>query len=235
VNDARFRNYRVGTHYAIGAVLLVIAAFLLKPWGLLLLWPAIAGALVSLAYLRVGVRVFRKTGGRLPFSTRVVFAPYLIIARLMHHHFNRRSEPYCQIAPGVWVGGRLKPTQAQELLSRGITAVLDLTAECSESPPLLQVRYLNLPLLDLTPPTVAEVHTAVEFIREHRETGGVYVHCALGVSRSVCIVAAYMLYAEQQRTVDQAYSIIRDARSVAVLKSPARRTLEAYRASLAQQ
>jgi protein-tyrosine phosphatase len=69
--------------------------------------------------------------------------------------------------------------------------VLDLTAEHAETRTFLEIEYLNVPVLDLTEPSREQLDIAVAFIAEHALRGGVYVHCALGISRSVAAVGAY--------------------------------------------
>ena len=51
---------RLGGSYAVGAIGLAAVAVWLAPWGLLALWPALALAVMAVAYLGPGPRVFRK-------------------------------------------------------------------------------------------------------------------------------------------------------------------------------
>jgi len=56
------------------------------------------------------------------------------------------------VTPGVWIGRKLNDREAANAVRQGVTAVLDLTAEFSEAKPFLALRYLNIPILDLTAP-----------------------------------------------------------------------------------
>jgi membrane-associated phospholipid phosphatase len=223
----RVRNLRVARNYLCGGLLLILLGCLTYPWGFILVWPGIAGVVVALAYFKVGTPIFRKRGGKLPHSSRLILGPYFLVAWIVRRRYRRACEPFCQIAPGIWVGGKLSPAQARELIGNGIGAVLDMTAECSETPDLLQLQYLNLPLLDLTPPTADEIHAGVEFIRAHRQAG-VYVHCAIGYSRSVCMVVAYLLASSTTGNFDQAFETVRARRPVALLDHRFRAAIEAY-------
>ena len=183
-------NVRVAGLYAAGSALLVILAIALGYWFWLLLWPAASLALIAIAYARGNSAVFRKADGRLPTSTRVVLGPYLwgAFARLLIY---RPRGEWVEAAPGVYCGGLLIGREALAMRSMGVTGVLDLTAEHAETRAFRNIEYLNVPVLDLTQPSQEQLEVAFAFIAEHARRGGVYVHCALGISRSVAAIAGY--------------------------------------------
>jgi protein-tyrosine phosphatase len=204
-------NLRVARLYAAGSAVLGILALALGSWFWLLLWPAASLALIAIAYVRGSSAVFRKSGGRLPISTRVVLGPYLCgaFARLLF--YRRRREPWVEAAPGVYCGRLLTKREALAVRAMGVTGVLDMTAEHAETRAFLEIEYLNpaarsrqeiaylnVPVLDLTQPSREQLDIAVAFIAEHARRGGVYVHCALGISRSLAAVAAYIASQQPQ-------------------------------------
>ncbi len=71
-------NPRLGLFYALGAAGLCLAGVCFRPWGLILLWPAFATAMVAVAYFSAGPGIYRKENGRLPWSARLLLAPCLI-------------------------------------------------------------------------------------------------------------------------------------------------------------
>ncbi len=135
--------------------------------------------------------MFRKSNGSLPISTRVVLGPYLLgaFARLLI--YRRRGEPWVEAAPGVYCGRLLTNREALAARAMGVTGVLDLSAEHAETGAFLEIEYLNVPVLDLTEPSREQFDVTGAFIAEHVLRGGVYVHCALGISRSVAAATAY--------------------------------------------
>lgn len=185
-------NLRVALYYAAGSVVLGAPAIAFGSWFWLLLWPATSLAVIATTYVRGNSSVFRKSGGRLPISTRVVLGPYLCgtFARLLF--YRRRCEPWVEVAPGVYRGRLLNEDEAKAVLAKGVTGVLDLTAEHAESRAFLEIEYLNVPVLDLTRPSREQLNRATSFIAKHALRGGVYVHCALGISRSVAAAEAYV-------------------------------------------
>jgi hypothetical protein len=197
-------NGKIAFRYAVGAIATALGAWWLGGWGWLLLWLAVSLAAQALAYAGWGVAVFRKRNGRLPWSVRILLAPYMIIARITLHYYCRNLAPYAEIVPHVWLGRRLTDPQAREVIGRGVTAALDLTAGFPECAPLCALRYCNIQLMPITVPTLEQLRSAVQFIQEQSRNGSVYVHGALGYSRSVGVVAAYLLAAGMADNVEQA-------------------------------
>ena len=57
---------------------------------------------------------------------------------------------------------------------------------------------LHLPTVDFTPPSLADVQSAVNFIDDHHRRGhAVYVHCKAGRGRSATIALCWLMYAHQ--------------------------------------
>jgi membrane-associated phospholipid phosphatase len=184
-------NFRVARLYAAGSALLAFLALELGNCCWLLLWPAVSLALIATAYVRGNSHIFRKTNGRLPTSTRVVLGPYLCGAEVSRLIYRRHGVPWIEPAPGVFCGRLLTQREALAMRAMGITGVLDMTAEYSETRAFQEIEYLNVPVLDLTRPSREQLDAAVAFISKHAGRGGVYVHCALGVSRSAAVAKAY--------------------------------------------
>ena len=208
----RVRNRRIGNRYALGAMATFMFAYLLRPWGLLLIWPGASLAILAWTYLAAGPAVFRKRNGRLPLSIHAVLWPYLVILRLALICHKQREMQSSEVVPGVLVGRQLNRREAAVLVKGGITAALDLTAEFTETYPLRSISYLSIPILDLTPPSKEQLESSVAFLREHAGHGRVYVHCAWGYSRSACVVAAYLLATGQVGSVREAISKIEAVR-----------------------
>jgi protein-tyrosine phosphatase len=219
------RNVRVGCCYAAGAAALLASAPAARPAGALLLWPALALAVVAAGYFGLGPGVYRKARGRLPPGTRLVLAPVLLGQYLSVLYYRRRGNAWDEVAPGLLVGGVLSAAEADEVVRRGVTAVLDLTAEFSESAALLARRYRNLPVLDLTAPTPDQMREAAEFIAEESARGVVYVHCKLGYSRSAAAACAYLLATGQAPCAEEAVARLRRARPSVIVRGEALRAL----------
>ena len=221
-------NPRIGMWYAAGAVILAVTAAWLGPWGLLLAWPTASIAIVASAYLGGHGDLTRKESGRLPMTTRVVLAPWLLAQQASLMYYRRHATPWNVVAPGVWIGRRLNEREAVDATSFGAAAVLDLTAEFSEADPFLALPYLNIPILDLTAPSPDQIRAAVDFINAHRDTRNVYVHCKLGYSRSAAVVGSWLMDAGLAATPDEAVARIRAARPSLIVRPEALASLHAF-------
>ena len=211
-------NPRVGGRYLAGAVIVGLLGLAGWRWTAPLLWPAASLAIVGIAYFGAGPGIFRKAGGRLPLSTRVLLGPCLVGQHLSLLYYRRQCRPWDEVAPGVLIGRRLSDGEAAAAVRVGVTAVLDLTSEFSEASPFLRLPYCNVAILDLTAPTPDQLRTAVAFIAQHATTGTVYVHCKIGYSRSAAAVGAHLLAAGQAGTVGDAEARLRRARPSIVIR-----------------
>ena len=163
-------NARVAFRYTVAGAAALAGAWWLGGWGWLLLWLAVSLFAQALAYAGLGAVVFRKQNGKLPWSVRILLAPYMICARITLHYYCRGLAPYAEVAPGVWIGRRLTDAEARAVIAKGVTAVVDMTAGFPECAPLLALRYCNIPLLPITVPNLDQLREAVRFVQSEGDT-----------------------------------------------------------------
>lgn len=226
------RNPRIAGYYLLGALLITVASAFIWPWTGVLLWLAIALAVVGSAYVGVGAWVYERSDGRLAWSTWVVLWPCVLGHWLSHAYYRRLCRPWDELEPGVWIGRRLNAREAAMAIDEGVSAVLDLTAELSEVAAFRQLKYRSLPILDLTAPTVEEMSEGVRFIRAQARRGTVYIHCKIGYSRTAAIAGAYLLASGSARTTDEAIVKLRRVRPSIVLRPEAELAIRQFEASL---
>jgi protein-tyrosine phosphatase/membrane-associated phospholipid phosphatase len=222
------KNLRVGAYYGLGTVFTLGLALATWPWGSLLLWPACALSVLTTAYYGVGPGIFRKSAGRLPLSTRLLLGPVLLGQYMSLLYYRRQCHPWDEAGPGVFIGRRLNHAEAADAVRQGVTAVLDLTAEFSEALPFLATTYHNLPILDLTAPTLGHLREATQFITAQAARGTVYVHCKIGYSRSAAAIGAYLLASGQATTVAEAIGRLRQVRPALIVRPEVWKTLQAF-------
>jgi predicted protein tyrosine phosphatase len=184
--------------------------------------------LVASGYFGIGPGIFGKKDGCLPWSTRLVFAPILLGQYVSLAYYRRRCRAWDEVAPGVLIGRKLTHREAALAVKQGVTAVLDLTAEFSETAPFRELTYRNLPILDLTAPTEDRLREAVAFITREAQQGTVYVHCKIGYSRSAAVAGAYLLANHRAATVDEAVAGLRAARPSIIIRPESLEAMSAF-------
>jgi protein-tyrosine phosphatase len=174
-------------------------------------WTAVACVVASLAYVRNRPAWLGKRDGRLGPRALVV-APYLVAFRIacaLMRWWRGRDAP-CEVAPGLWVAGRIGPA---DVLGDDVL-VVDLVAEFPE-PAALRARrgYRALPVLDGGVPPDAGAYARV--VREAAAwPGRVLVHCDSGRGRAPTFAAAVLLARGLAADVGSAIALQRRARPV---------------------
>jgi protein-tyrosine phosphatase len=158
-------------------------------------------------------------------------APVLIAQYLSLRHYRRQCNAWDAVTPNVWLGRWLTESEASDAVHQGVTAVVDLTNEFSEPAAFLDIKYLHLPVLDLTAPTQLQLAEAAEFVERESEHGIVYIHCKIGYSRSAAAAAAWLLASDRAPTVDDAIAQLRVARPTIVIRPEIRSALDAFEKS----
>jgi protein-tyrosine phosphatase len=211
-------NRRVGARYAIGAFVLICLMWFLWPWGAILIWPIVSLGVAAIAYFGAGPGIFRKREGRVPWTAWWAQGPVLLGQEISRLYYRRQCRAWDELTPQVWIGRVLSRGEAAAAVREGVTAVLDLTAEFSESAPFRGVNYRNVPVLDLTAPTFEQLEEMAAFIEAESSKGIVYVHCKIGYSRTAAAAIAYLLRTGKVRTVTEAVQRLRQVRPTIVIR-----------------
>jgi predicted protein tyrosine phosphatase/membrane-associated phospholipid phosphatase len=221
-------NRRVGFYYAAGALISAALVVWCWPWGALFLWPALSLSLVASAYFGRGPVIFCKTDGQLHWSARLILAPCLLGQWLSLLYYQHQCRPWDKVTPEVWIGRVLTEREAAAARRLGVTAVLDLTAEFSETNPFRTLTYCNIPILDLTAPSTTQLREMAAFIENESRQGVVYVHCKIGYSRTAAAAAAYLLQTGAVSSVAEAVARLRQVRPAIIVRPEVLAALTEY-------
>ncbi len=218
---ALHKRRRLGGRYVWGAMLCLAATYFCWLPGVVLLWPALALTIVGGAYIAGRPDWFRKTNGCYSWTTRWLLMPYTFGSHLSYLWYTRSSAPYALVAEGVYFGRRLSEKEAEELRGLGVRRVLDLTGEFEETEALRTLEYQNIPVLDLIPPSDEQIDQALEWLQRTSGNGPVYIHCALGFSRSAIVTAAWLIRSGRTSSIDAALEKLRAAQPRLVVREEA--------------
>jgi len=117
-----------------------------------------------------------------------------------------------EVTPSLGIGGQHSRRGLSRLRERGFTAVVNMRRESDDQARGIALdRYLYLPTIDNTPPTIEHLRDGARFIGDEIERGGkVYVHCWEGVGRAPTMAAAYLV--STGLTTAEAWKMIRAVR-----------------------
>jgi hypothetical protein len=168
----------------------------------LVAWAALSLAAVCVLYARA-IDGTRNPGPVLKGDVRPwlqpVFFPYRFVAwslTAIVRALRLRDPVISEIGPGLFMGVRLFPHEADKLASRGIRHIVDLTCELPTNESLAREPFerLGVPTLDRCPPTLDQIASIAEWAAQRHAAGeAVYVHCAFGRGRSATVTAVIVL------------------------------------------
>jgi hypothetical protein len=163
----------------------------------LLVWIGASFLAAALAYGGAGPRVIgKRPDGELPWWSLALNGPFLVLGlgSMRMVHIGAGEPPWTEVAPGILLGRRPTRRDVRAFRALGVKAVIDLCAELPSSRAMTgEEAYLLLPVLDSEAPSPEQLAAAVRWIDEHAGKGPLFVHCALGHSRSAMVIAAWRM------------------------------------------
>jgi hypothetical protein len=188
--------------YLAGASACTIAAFLLRGYGWVLLWPGFAVSMVASAYW-TGDSAWL---GRRNSPMAMLLLPYTAAAWINSRLWTRGEPARNHLMDAVWIG------RAPSAFDRdGMNSVVGLAPE-------LPIRSdAHIAMLDLSPPTEDQLDAVVRAIMQLDGRRPTLVCCALGYSRSAVASAAWLIAAGHAANAEDALEQVRRARPQVVI------------------
>lgn len=226
------RHLHMALRYLIVAVLAAITAFNTGPGAALFGWIVVSMLLVAGSYV-LGLNTFiPKKRHRYGMLAWLLFWPYLLGCWVNWLYWRSKITLYGEVAPGLWIGARPGKDDWQSLQNLDIKSVVDIVPELSgTTPDTLSHNYA--PLLDIAIPSPEVLDRLAQLIDERHDKGNVYVHCALGMSRSVLAACAWLM--RKGKSKAEAVEIVNRARPERVTRPYMDIALDLYAQYLAEQ
>lgn len=223
------RHLQMGLRYLVLASIAAVAASNVASQSTLVaglnVWICLSMLLVAGGYV-LGANGFLQKGrnGHSPFIW-FLFWPYLAGSFLNWCYWRTRVPLMSEVKPGLWIGAR--PGRKDWVIIRrvGIGMIIDLVPELPVRAPQT-VSHTHIPLLDITIPDPSSLDQIAIRIDAAVKNQGVLVHCALGMSRSVLAICAWLI--RRGHTVQESLAIIDLARPERVTRSYITVSLELY-------
>ncbi len=183
------RSLKVGLYYLGAAVLFLVAAFAYH--SLIALWLFLSMASVAIVYAFGLNHLIAGKESKASLWQWIVFAPYFIGTNLSWRWYKRKLPLMSHVEDRIYFGRHPAYNEYDAIRSQGINHTVNLALEHQINRSTLE--QTRMPFLDLTIPDPEVLHAVVLMIEAKKENG-IYVHCALGLSRSVMAISAWMLY-----------------------------------------
>ena len=190
-------SIRLSFLYLGAAVACTVAAFVLRGFGWLLLWPGFSLSLVAAAYWAGDPSWLAKRRDGVTFW----MLPYALAAWINSRLWTREEAAKNRLTDDVWIGRA--PSKRDR---KGMKSVVALAAE-------LPIRAdAHVAMLDLVPPTIEQLNSAVDAIDSLAGQRPTLVCCALGYSRSAIAAAAWLIAAGHAADAEDALAQVSHAR-----------------------
>jgi membrane-associated phospholipid phosphatase len=203
------KSRRLGLYYLGGALFFLGLAALgthLSPAALLLLWPAIALAIVAVGYFGAGPQIFQKRAdGHATLASRWLLAPYRLGALINIWLWTWRMPASVEIVDGVHLGRFPHHHETSRF-----AAVIDITGELLRSSGT-EARWHSFPTLDLVTLDKAQMRAAASLVEAVRPQGPILVCCALGFQRSATVIACWLIVSHRCENPAEALLLIERA------------------------
>jgi protein-tyrosine phosphatase len=188
-------------HLIVGALFLVLAFIPPIYIGLIIIWIGFSLIFIGLGYLGLGPIVFQKNeNGTFTFAANILFFPYRWMSRFIRSVFFKSYQSPQKITDKLYLGAFWMSKV------HDFDAIFDVCSEYKRTKNKAQ-NYISHPLIDLVTPTINELTIGVEkldYLIKNNNT--VFIHCALGMSRSTTVVFAWLLYTDKIKTVKEGFN-----------------------------
>ena len=208
---------------------------LLGYWGMLLVLPGMACALMAAAYLWRDERLLHKNqDGSVPWYVKCVMFPVVWVQTAYKITYTSDVNAIDEVIDGVFIARRLNNSEFdQQVHLNKIKTFIDVAPEFTAPSLPTDVAYIAFNWLDLAPVRIHQLNIAADALAQSLNNGNVLIECKLGLQRSVLVLIAYLVK-YQQMTIKQAYATVLEKREGAVLRQRQTKLLEEFKQTCIQ-
>jgi len=183
------RSLKVGLYYLSTAILFLVIAF--SYHSIIALWLFLSMLSVALVYAFGFNHLIAGDEAKASWWQWLLFAPYFIGTNLSWRWYKRKLPLMSHVEDQVYFGRHPAKDEYDSIRLQGISHAINLALEHQINHSMIEQSRLTF--LDLTIPSPETLHSVVLMIEE-KKANGVYVHCALGLARSVMVMGAWMIH-----------------------------------------
>ena len=185
------RSLKMGLYYLLASAVFLLCAVNVAHFAWLLFWLFLSLFSVSIIYAFGLNTLLAGKDAKASWWQWFLFTPYFIGNYLSWQYYKRKIPLMQSVKDKVYVGRYPSMKEYSILEEKDICLTLNLATEQQFQKKGLQ--QIRLPFLDQTIQNPEALHEGVQYIETYKNKG-IYVHCTLGLSRSVLLVSAWLLF-----------------------------------------
>ncbi len=185
------RSLKMGIYYLLASALFLIFAVNVEHFRWLLFWMFLSLFSVSVIYAFGLNTLLAGKDAKASWWQWLLFAPYFVGNYLSWLYYRRRLPLMQALDEKIYLGRYPSAKEYTLLKNEGLGIALNLATE--QQIQRERMAQIRLPFLDQTIQSPESLHEGVQHIERHKERG-VYIHCTLGLSRSVLLASAWLIF-----------------------------------------
>jgi len=226
------RSLKMALYYIVAAVLFMLLFFYVLSYVLwfswFFLWIFASLLLVSIIYAFGLNSLLAGKNAKASWLQWILFSPYFVGNYISWQYYKRKLPLIENLKDKVYLGRYPSAKEYRLLEDKGISMAINLATEQQVQKRILP--QIRLTFLDQTIQSPESLHQGVQYIETHKDNG-VYIHCTLGLSRSVLLASAWLIF--QGYSIKEAQAEIAKIRPKYVKSPYMEITLKMYEEHLA--
>jgi len=182
------RNIKIALYYLFFSIVFMVLSFKLNSLICLYLFLSIFFLSVIYAFGLNDLLVTKNAKANI--FQKILFLPYFVGSHLSWIYYKKKIPFISNYNENIYFGRQADKIEYKKLKKIGITKIINLSPELQfNQTDIYQKRYNFLDLTMQAPENILEVIKEIE-----KSEDKIYVHCKLGMARTILVISAYMLY-----------------------------------------
>ena len=182
------RNIKIALYYLFFSIVFMVLSFKLN--SLICLYLFLSIFFLSAIYAFGLNDLLVTKNAKANIFQKILFLPYFVGSHLSWIYYKKKIPFISNYNENIYFGRQADKIEYKKLKKIGITKIINLSPELQfNQTDIYQKRYNFLDLTIQAPENILEVIKEIE-----KSEDKIYVHCKLGMARTILVISAYMLY-----------------------------------------
>ncbi len=215
------RSLKMSLYYLIGVLISIILYFNFNSFIFIYLF--LTALSISFIYAFGFNLLLTNEKSKPNIFQKILFAPYFIASYFSWNYYKNKIDFKSQLNDNIYFGRQATKEEYKELEALGIKTIINLANDQQfHKTNIKEIRY---PLLDMTMQDPVILHQIIKTIEKHSNEK-IYIHCTLGMSRSILAISSYLLY--KKKSINEVNEIMNKLRPIYVKSKYMSINLELY-------